>query len=104
MKLPNPQNAIIAPDKLINYLLNTMNFELYSEVVVQRDVPEEGLLAGDVGVVVERHDVPGLEPGYSVEFFDMLGNTFAVATLPASLLRAPAHTDRPAVRMELVAV
>ncbi|NUO83353.1 DUF4926 domain-containing protein [candidate division KSB1 bacterium] len=81
-----------------------MNFELYSEVVVQRDVPQEGLLAGDVGVVVERHDVAELEPGYSVEFFDMLGNTVAVATLPASLLRAPAHTDRPAVRTELVTV
>ncbi len=81
-----------------------MNFELYSEVVVRRDVPGEGLLAGDVGVVVERHDAAGLEPGYSVEFFDMLGNTVAVATLPASMLRTPVHTDRPAVRTELVAV
>jgi hypothetical protein len=30
---------------------------------------EDGLLAGDVGVVVERRDVAGLENGYSVEFF-----------------------------------
>ena len=81
-----------------------MNFDLYSEVVVRRDVPDEGLLAGDVGVVVERNDIVALEPGYSVEFFDMLGNTVAVAMLPASVLRTPAHTDRPAVRAELVAV
>ncbi len=80
-----------------------MNFQLYSEVVLQRDVPEEGLFAGDIGVVVERHDVAGYEAGYSVEFFDMLGNTVSVATLPTSALRSPTHADRPAVRSELVA-
>lgn len=79
-----------------------MNFELYSEVVLQHGVPEEGLVAGDIGVVVERHDVAGHETGYSVEFFDMLGNTVSVATLPANALRAPTHADRPAVRSELV--
>jgi hypothetical protein len=80
-----------------------MNFQLYSEVVLQHDVPEEGLFAGDTGVVVERHDVTGYETGYSIEFFDMLGNTVSVATLPASALRSPTHADRPAVRSELVA-
>ena len=80
-----------------------MNFQLYSEVVLQRDMPEEGLFADDIGVVVERHDVAGYETGYSVEFFDMLGNTVSVATLPASVLRSPTHADRPAVRSELVA-
>lgn len=79
-----------------------MDFELYTEVVLVSDVPEEGLRAGDVGTVVERHEVAGREVGYSVEFFDMLGNTVAVATLPASALRAPTHADRPAVRSELV--
>lgn len=79
-----------------------MHFELYSDVVLARDVPEENLRAGDVGTVVERHDVPGRETGYSVEFFDMLGNTVAVVTLPASALRAPTHADRPAVRAEQV--
>jgi hypothetical protein len=54
-----------------------------------------------VGTIVERHDVPGREPGYRVEFFDMLGNTVAVVTLPASALRALTRIDRPAVRMQL---
>jgi hypothetical protein len=41
--------------------------------------------AGDVGTLVERHVALGVsEEGYSVEFFDMAGNTVAVATLPAS--------------------
>jgi len=79
-----------------------MSFELYTEVVLLGDVPEAGVYAGDVGVVVERHDVAGRETGYSVECFDMLGNTVAVVTLPASLLRAPNESDRPAVRSQAV--
>jgi uncharacterized protein DUF4926 len=79
-----------------------MDFPLYTEVILMRDVPEEGVRAGDIGVVVERHEVAGLETGYSVEFFDMLGDTVAVATVPGSVLRVPTHTDRPAVRSESV--
>jgi hypothetical protein len=81
-----------------------LDFELYQDVVLLNDVPEEGLRAGDVGTLVERHDVPGREPGYSVEFFDMLGHTVAVVTLPASALRAPTSDDRPAVRSQADAV
>ena len=75
-------------------------FVPYQDVVLLHDIPEEGLCAGDVGTIVERHDVPARETGYSVEFFDMLGNTVAVATLPASALRAPTRVDRPAVRVQ----
>jgi len=71
---------------------------LYQDLVLLTDLPEEGLRAGDVGTVVERHDVPGRETGYSVEFFDMLGQTVAVVTLPGSAFRAPTRADRPAVR------
>jgi len=47
----------------------------------------------------QRHAVPAVtEDGYSVEFFDMTGNTVAVVTLPASALRLPTPADRPAVR------
>jgi hypothetical protein len=68
-------------------------------VILTRDVTDYGLRAGDVGTVVERHVVPGVtEEGYSVECFDMTGNTVAVATLPASALRLPTRADRPAVR------
>jgi hypothetical protein len=76
-----------------------MAFDLYSDVILTRDVGEHGLRAGDVGTVVERHVVPGVaEEGYSVEFFDMTGNTVAVVTLPASALRVPTPADRPAAR------
>jgi hypothetical protein len=76
------------------------DFELYQDIVLLRDLPEEGLCAGDVGTVVERHDVSGREPGYSVEFFDMLGHTVAVVILPGSALRLPERTDRPSVRSQ----
>jgi hypothetical protein len=76
-----------------------MALDLYSDVILTRDVGEHGLRAGDVGTVVERHDVPGVaEEGYSVEFFDMTGNTVTVVTVPASALRVPTPADRPAAR------
>lgn len=76
-----------------------MPFETYGDVILTRDLIEHGLRAGDVGTVVERHSSPGVpEEGYSVEFFDMTGNTVTVATLPASALRLPTPADRPAVR------
>ena len=76
-----------------------MLFELYSDVIVTLDIDEDRLHAGDVGTVVERHDIRGMaEVGYSVEFFDMTGNTVAVVTVPASALRVPTPQDRPAAR------
>jgi Domain of unknown function (DUF4926) len=76
-----------------------MNIPLYSDVILLRNLPEEGLSIGDIGTVVEQHDVPGLETGYSIEFFDMLGNTVTVVTLPMSALRQPTRADRPAIRL-----
>lgn len=76
-----------------------MPFDMYGDVILTRDLNERGLRAGDVGTVVEQHAVPGVyEEGYSVEFFDMTGNTVAVVTLPASALRLPTPADRPTVR------
>jgi hypothetical protein len=52
-----------------------MAFEMFQDVILTVDLPAEGLCAGDVGTLVERHAVPGKEVGYSVEFFDMTGQT-----------------------------
>ncbi len=75
-----------------------MELPLYEDVIVLVDLPADAVFAGDIGTVVDRHDVLGLETGYSVEFFDLLGNTVAVVTVPASALRRPAPGDRPVVR------
>jgi hypothetical protein len=75
-----------------------MSFELFQVVILTVDLPADGLRAGDVGTLVDRHVVPGQEVGYSVEFFDMTGRTVAVATLPGSQLRVPTGADRPSIR------
>jgi hypothetical protein len=72
---------------------------MYHDVVLTKDIPGQSLCAGDVGTIVERHVVPGMEDGYSVEFFDMTGRTVAVVTLPESELRAPTPADRPSARV-----
>ena len=76
-----------------------MAFDLFSDVILTQDLPRDGLKSGDLGTAVERHVIPGKEDGYRVEFFDMTGQTVAVVTVPASSLRSPTPSDRPAVRV-----
>jgi hypothetical protein len=40
-----------------------MNFPLYSDVILLKNLPEEGVYAGDIGTIVEYHNVSGLETG-----------------------------------------
>lgn len=75
-----------------------MKTALYADIILLRDVPEEDLYAGDIGTLVEVHEVAEMETGYSVEFFDMLGNTVGLVTLPSSCFRLPTLSDRPSVR------
>ena len=75
------------------------DLELYKDAVLTVDIPAEGLRAGDVGTIVEHHQVEGVKQvGYSVEFFDMTGRTLAVVTVSADSLRAPTSADVPSVR------
>ncbi|WP_286825910.1 MULTISPECIES: DUF4926 domain-containing protein [unclassified Microcystis] len=48
-----------------------------------------------VGTLVEKHQIEGLETGYSVGFFDRLRKTITVVNLPESSLHFPTHEDRP---------
>jgi hypothetical protein len=75
-----------------------MNFEMFQDVILTAELAEHALCVGDVGTVVERHEMPGKEVGYSVEFFDMTGRTVAVVTVPASAIRSPTVADRPSAR------
>jgi hypothetical protein len=59
---------------------------MYAEhdvVVLTRDLPAEGLLAGDVGAVVGRYAAGG----YEVEFTAADGSTIAVVTLAGDDIR-----------------
>jgi hypothetical protein len=39
-----------------------MPFDMYGDVILTRDFTERGLRAGDVGTVVERHEVAAADP------------------------------------------
>ena len=59
-----------------------MEFEILSVVALLSDVPEQGLLRGQVGAVVMS-----LAPGvYEVEFVDSSGQTYAMLPLRADQL------------------
>jgi len=76
-----------------------MMLKLYERAVLTADMPDEGLRAGDVGVVVEHYPASGVVPeGYEVEFFSATGDTLAVASIPASKLREASPRDVLAVR------
>lgn len=64
-------------------------------IVLTRDLPQEGLLAGDIGTVIHIH---GEGAGYEVEFMTLAGETLAVATLLPSQLRPIARRDVAHVR------
>ncbi len=77
-----------------------MKFPLYSRVALAVDVPTEGIRRGDVATIVEHHSspVPGVEPGYSVEVFNAVGETLAVLTLPESSFEALRRDEVLSVR------
>jgi hypothetical protein len=63
-------------------------YKLFEEIVLTRDNPEKKLKRGDVVTIVDYHPVPNGEDGYSLEVFDVLGNTIAVITLPESAIES----------------
>ncbi len=67
--------------------------DLFSEVALTRDLPEQRLCRGDVATVVEKlpaTEASGGEEGYVLEVFNAIGETIAVVTVPVSAVR-PLH-------------
>jgi len=58
-----------------------MTYKLFEEVILLEDMPEKGLKKGDVATIVEHHPVAGGEDGYTLEVFNVLGDTIAVVTV-----------------------
>jgi hypothetical protein len=64
-----------------------MNIDLFSNVALARDLPNEGLRRGDVATIVEKlppTDASGGEAGYVIEVFNAIGESIAVVTVPVS--------------------
>jgi hypothetical protein len=79
--------------------MTTMEYPLFSRVILTRDIPEESLRRGDVGTIVEEHrDASGDVVGFELEVFSASGDTLAVASVPANAVRQPTNADRLAIR------
>lgn len=76
-----------------------MTYQLFEEVVLLEDISEKGLLKGDVATIVEHHVVPDGEDGYSLEVFNVLGDTIAVITLPESSIASLSENEVFSVRV-----
>ena len=72
----------------------SMRFKELDTVVLNRDLPEHGLLKGDLGAVVQVYEPDGLE----VEFVSASGRTEALVTLRDADVRSVADGDLIAVR------
>ena len=71
-----------------------MRFKELQTVVLNRDLPEQGLRKGDLGAIVQVYEPDGLE----VEFVSASGRTEALVTLKERDVRAVADGDLIAVR------
>ena len=71
-----------------------MKYKLLDTIVLDRDLPQHGLRAGDLGAVVEVYEPDGLE----VEFVTASGKTQALLTLNVNDVRPVQENDLVAVR------
>ena len=56
-------------------------YELFKEVVLLRDIPEKKLRKGDVATIIEYHPVDDSVDGYTLEVFNVLGDTISIITV-----------------------
>jgi len=61
-----------------------MKYELFKEVVLLRDIPEKRLKKGDVATIVEYHPVDDSIDGYTLEVFNVFGDTISIITVSES--------------------
>jgi hypothetical protein len=71
-----------------------MKYKLLDTVVLNRNLPQHGLRAGDLGAVVEVYEPDGLE----VEFVTASGKTQALVTLDVNDVRPVQENDLVTVR------
>jgi len=70
-----------------------MKYELFQQVTLTRDIPDKNLKEGDVATIVDHHPGPDGEDGYSLEVFNVLGETIAVITVPESTIKPLSAND-----------
>ena len=71
-----------------------MGYKELDTVVLNRDIPEQGLRSGDLGAVVQVYGTDAIE----VEFITASGRTQALVTLTAGDVRSVSDEDLLSVR------
>jgi hypothetical protein len=76
-----------------------MKLKLYEQVALRRDVPEDGLKAGDVATLVEIVPGPQGQPqGAVIEVFNALGHTICVTDVSVEDIEPLSEDEVLAVR------
>ena len=73
---------------------SAVKIKLLDTVVLQRNLPNDGLQIGDIGAVVETYEPDGVE----VEFITGAGKTRALVTLKVEDVRPTSNNDILSVR------
>ena len=69
--------------------------EEHDQVVLTRDLPDQGLVVGDIATVVAVRQGGA---GYTLEVMTVQGDTLAIVTVPAADVRPAAGREVPHVR------
>ena len=77
-----------------------MKLSLYQRIALRRDIPEHGLKAGDVAMLVDYAPGPsGQEDGGILEVFNAIGESIKVIIVGESQIEALRPDEIPAVRL-----
>jgi hypothetical protein len=79
--------------------MSTPIIELYNRVSLNRDFPEYNLKAGDIATFIDTvPDPEGLEEGYVLEIFNVLGESINTVIVPQSAVCALKSTEIASIR------
>jgi hypothetical protein len=82
-----------------------MKYPLFTRVALAEDLPKQNLRRGDLATIVEYYEgSPGQEPGYELEVFNAVGDTFAVVTARESQIESLRKDELLSVRHQKLAI
>jgi hypothetical protein len=94
---PNPLHHLVSRQ--------TMKYPLFTRVALADDLPKENLRRGDLATIVDYYEgSSGQEPGYELEVFNAVGDTFAVVTARESQIESLRNDELLSVRPQKLAI
>jgi hypothetical protein len=79
--------------------MNELTIDLYSRIFLNRDFPEYHLQKGDIATFIDTvPDPEGIEEGYILEIFNVLGESIDTVIVPKSAVSALSSNEIPSVR------